>query len=160
MRTLTKLALMATLPLMAAASPPPAATKLDAIAARAVIDGCARHAQAKQQSHGIVVVDAGGHPLASLRMDGNGPGVMAFAGEKAKAAALWGFSTKGMVESAQNTPGFARAPYVVTVAGGVPIRAADGSLVGAIGISGEAPDDDEACATAGVEAAGFRTRRN
>ncbi|MDQ8757714.1 heme-binding protein [Sphingosinicella sp. LHD-64] len=52
------------------------------------------------------------------------------------------------------------APYVVTVAGGVPVFSADGrERLGAVGASGEAPADDAACAEAGVAAAGLHTRR-
>jgi len=43
----------------------------------------------------------------------------------------------------------------VPVPGGVLIRAADGEIIGAVGISGDTSDNDEACAIAGIEAAGF-----
>jgi uncharacterized protein GlcG (DUF336 family) len=82
---------------------------------------------------------------------------MDFAIAKAEAAAAWGFSTAQMAESARATPGFAVAPHVVTVPGGLPIWSADGrERLGAVGMSGEAPADDAACAEAGVTAAGFR----
>jgi uncharacterized protein GlcG (DUF336 family) len=93
-------------------------------------------------------------------MDGNGSGMMDFAIAKAAASAAWGFSTAQMVEGAKGTPGFADAPHVVTVAGGVPIFSADGrARLGAAGASGEAPEDDAACVEAGVKAAGLRTSR-
>jgi uncharacterized protein GlcG (DUF336 family) len=85
---------------------------------------------------------------------------MAFALDKAKAAAAWGFSTAQMEESAKATPGFARAPGVVTVAGGLPVFSAEGrTLIGAVGASGEAPADDAACVEAGIEAAGLASLR-
>ena len=63
-------------------------------------------------------------------------------------------------EGARETPGFGEAPHVVTVAGGVPIFSADGrERLGAVGVSGEAPADDAACAEAGIAAAGLRPRR-
>lgn len=134
---------------------------LDAGAARAIIEGCATHAVAKKQSHAIVVVDTGGHIVAALRMDGNASGIFDFALTKAQAAAAWGFSTEQMLESARGTPGFDRAPGVVIVPGGVPLFSADGSArIGAVGVSGEAPADDAACAEAGVRAAGLRTGRS
>jgi glc operon protein GlcG len=137
-----------------------AQTALDARTAQAIVAGCATHASAKMQSHSIVVVDTGGHVVASLRMDGNGTGTFDFALAKAEAAAAWGFSTAQMVEAAKATPGFANAPHVVTVAGGVPIFSADGKTrIGAVGASGEAPVDDAACAESGVKAAGLRTSR-
>ena len=133
------------------------AASLDARAAQAIVAGCASHATGRHQSHAIAVVDAGGHLVAALRMDGNGSGTTDFALAKAEAAAAWGFSTAQMEENARGTPGFAYAPHVVTVPGGVPIWSADGrERVGAVGVSGEAPADDAACAEAGVTAGGFR----
>ena len=138
----------------------PAAPRLDARAAQAIIAGCATHAGGRGQSHAIAVVDAGGHLLAALRMDGNTFGIMEFAMAKAEAAAAWGFPTAQMAEGARETPGFGEAPHVVTVAGGVPVYTADGrERIGAVGVSGEAPADDAACAEAGIAAAGLRSSR-
>jgi len=139
----------------------PAQTALDARAAQAIVSGCAAHATAKQQSHAIAVVDVGGDLVAALRMDGNGSGIMDFSLAKAKAVAAWGFSTAQMEENAKGTPGFANAPHVVTVPGGVPIWSSDGTLrIGGVGASGEAPADDAACAEAGIRAAGLRSSRS
>ncbi|WP_051531413.1 GlcG/HbpS family heme-binding protein [Sphingomonas sp. URHD0057] len=133
---------------------------LDARTAQAIVNGCAAQAAGKKQSHAIAVVDTGGHLVAALRMDGNGSGMMDFALAKAQAVAAWGFSTADMVEGAKGTPGFAFAPHVVTVAGGVPIYSADGrTRLGAAGASGEAPEDDAACVAAGIAAAGLRSAR-
>ena len=137
------------------------APTLDARAAEAIVHGCAAHAVAKKQSHAIAVVDTGGHVVAALRMDGNGSGIFDFALAKASAVAAWGFSTAAMADAAKGTPGFANAPHVVTVAGGVPVWSADGKLrIGAVGVSGEAPADDAACAEAGIRAAGLRSARS
>jgi len=136
------------------------AALLDAEMAQAVLSGCVAHAEEQGQSQAVVVVDGGGHVMASLRMDGNGPGVIAFAEEKAYAAATWGFPTSGMEEGARSTPGFANAPGVVTVGGGVPIYDSTGRYrLGAIGVSGEPPEDDIACAEAGIAAAGLQPSR-
>jgi len=134
------------------------AASLDAQMAQAIVAGCASHAAGRHQSHAIAVADPGGHLLAALRMDGNGSGAMDFAIAKAEAAAAWGFATARMAEGARETPGFAAAPHVVTVAGGLPIWSADGrERLGAVGVSGEAPADDAACAAAGIAAAGLRS---
>ncbi len=151
------------LPVLAVVTAPawaqPAQT-LDARAAQAIVAGCAAHSAAKMQSEAIAVVDTGGHLIASLRMDGNGSGIFDFAFAKAKASAAWGFSTAQMLENARGTPGFDRAPNVVIVPGGVPVFSSDGrTRIGAVGVSGEAPSDDAACAEAGVRAAGLRTSR-
>lgn len=134
-------------------------TRLDARAAQAIVTGCAAHATAKRQGHAIVVVDSGGQLVAALRMDGNGFGIMDFARTKAEASAAWGARTSQLANGARETQGFATAPHVVIVPGGVPIYAADGRQIGAVGVSGEAPTDDEACAVAGIEASGLRAAR-
>jgi uncharacterized protein GlcG (DUF336 family) len=133
---------------------------IDARTASKMIDGCVAHSTEKKQSHAIAIYDAGGQPVALLRMDGKSPGVTDFAMQKAAAVAHWRFSTAQMEASARATPGFGNAPRVVTVAGGVAVYSADGAtFLGAVGVSGEAPQDDVACAEAAVKAAGLLVSR-
>jgi uncharacterized protein GlcG (DUF336 family) len=154
-----RLLILSTILLAAPATAQPAPT-LDAKAAQAIVVGCSTHASGKKQSQAIAVVDAGGHLVAALRMDGNGSGIFDFALAKAEAVAAWGFSTAQMLEGARGTPGFADAPHVVIVPGGVPVFSADGKTrLGAVGVSGEEPTDDAACAEAGISAAGLRSSR-
>jgi len=142
----------------AAAQPPP--SRLDSAAAQAIVAGCVAHSLGRGQSHAIAIVDSGGQLVAALRMDGNGYGVMDFALAKARASAAWGGATAQLATGAREVPGFADAPHVVTVAGGVAVFSADGrERLGAVGVSGEAPADDAACAEAGIAAAGLRARR-
>ena len=47
-------------------------------------------------------------------------------------------------------------PGIVPVAGGVLIRDEAGTILGAVGISGDTSDNDEAAAISGIEAAGFK----
>ena len=146
--------------LLIASSSARAQNAIDAATAQRMIDGCVAHSKTKSQSHAIAVYDAGGHPVAILRMDGNSPGVTDFAIQKAVAVAHWQFSTAQMETSAKATPGFANARNVVTVPGGVPVYSADGkAFIGAVGVSGEAPADDAACAEAAVKAAGLSVIR-
>jgi uncharacterized protein GlcG (DUF336 family) len=62
---------------------------------------------------------------------------------------------------AQIAPALYAAPVgtslgrVIPVPGGVLIRDADGEVIGAVGISGDLPDNDEACAVRGIEQAGL-----
>ena len=135
----------------------PAAT-LNAQAAQAIVAGCAAHAGAKRNQQAIVVVDLGGRAVAALRMDGATFGKMDFALAKATAAAAWGFDTGGQGEGAKEFPGFAHAPFVQTVPGGLPVYNGR-TRVGAVGVSGAAPADDVACAEAGLAAAGLRSSR-
>lgn len=148
--------LLVACPAVAQAPTPP----LEARTAQAIVAGCAAHSAGRGQSHAIAVVDASGQLVAALRMDGNSYGIMDFALAKARASAAWGSATAQQAEGARSTPGYGDAPHVVTVPGGVPIFSADGrERIGAVGVSGEAPADDVACAEAGIAAAGLRSRR-
>lgn len=129
------------------------AADLTAGEASKIIDGCVMHANGKNQSHAIAVADTGGHLIALLRMDGNSSGIAEFAVQKALAVAAWRFSTRQMEAAVKDTPGFANAPSVVTVPGGVPVFSKDGQFIGSVGVSGEAPADDAECAAAGIRAA-------
>ena len=44
---------------------------------------------------------------------------------------------------------------MIPVAGGVLIKDASGAVIGAVGVSGDTSDNDEAAALAGIAAAGF-----
>ncbi len=142
-----------------AGAAPAAAGSLTTAKAMEIIDGCKAFAKENDQRFAIAVADGGGHPLAFVRMERVNAGAGAFSREKAQAAAVWGFATSGMAQGAESTPGFAHAPYVVTVAGGVPIYDAAGERIGAVGVSGGPPAVDEQCALAGVKAAGLSPTR-
>jgi len=115
-------------------------------------------AEARSLQLAICVVDAGGHVIASQRMDGAALGAMQLAVGKAYTAVLWGARTGDFTESTQ--PGGADWGWnttderIVVYAGGVPLFAA-GQLVGGVGASGGAAADDEACVVAAVGALGF-----
>ena len=117
-------------------------------------------AQAQQRSLelAMAVVDAGGHVVASQRMDGAALGAMQLAVGKAYTAVLWGARTGEFTESTQ--PGGADWGWnatdarIVVYAGGLPLLA-EGMLVGGVGASGGAAADDEACVAAAVRALGF-----
>lgn len=134
---------------------------LNAQLAQTIANGCISHAESKSQGVAVAVVDTSGALVIFLRMDGNPPGVGAFAIDKAVAVANWRFSTAQMAVAVLQTPGFANAPDIVTVAGGVPIFSeSSGKFLGAIGVSGGAPAEDAACAGVGIAAAGLSQSRN
>jgi uncharacterized protein GlcG (DUF336 family) len=116
-------------------------------------------ANARSLRLSICVVDAGGHTIASQRMDGAALGAMQLAVGKAYTAVLWGTRTGDFTESTQ--PGGADWGWnttderIVVYAGGVPLLV-DGLLVGGVGASGGVASDDEACVAAAARALGFR----
>jgi uncharacterized protein GlcG (DUF336 family) len=123
-----------------------------------LLDGVRAEAEARSLALAMCVVDAGGHVIASQRMDGAALGAMRLAEGKAYTAVLWGTRTGDFTESTQ--PGGAdwgwntTDPRVVVYAGGIPLLV-DGQLVGGLGASGGAADEDEACVVAAARSLGF-----
>jgi len=104
------------------------------------------------------VVDAGGHIVASQRMDGAALGAMRLAIGKAYTAVLWGTRSGDFMTSTQpggDDWGFnATDARIVVYAGGVPLLVG-GRLIGAAGASGGTAEEDEACVTAAALSLGF-----
>jgi uncharacterized protein GlcG (DUF336 family) len=80
---------------------------------------------------------------------------------KANAAIAIGLGSRALMARAEQQAYFIQAMNglaggdFVPVPGGVLIRDADGTLLGAVGISGDTSDNDETAALAGIEAAGL-----
>ena len=110
----------------------------------------------------VAVLDAGGHLKAFAREDGAGIVRPQIAVGKAWGALGMGFGSRTLAARAAKTPQFftmlaaASEGRMVTNPGGVLIRTAAGDIIGAVGISGDTSDKDEACAIAGIEAAGLK----
>ncbi|MEM9683760.1 MAG: heme-binding protein [Pseudomonadota bacterium] len=109
----------------------------------------------------VVVLDKGGHMVAVKREDGSGILRAQIATGKAYASLGMGVSARLLRDRLADRPNFvsgisaAADGKFVAVPGGVLIRNADGEIVGAVGISGDASDKDEYCAIEGVKAAGL-----
>ena len=110
----------------------------------------------------VAVLDAGGHLVAFKREDRSGILRFDIAFGKAWGGLGMGFGSRTLFERAEKTPMFfttlaaASGGRVVTNPGGVLIKDAGGDIIGAVGISGDTSDKDEACAVAGIEAAGLK----
>lgn len=109
----------------------------------------------------IAVVDAGGHLTALWRQDGASTLRPDIAAAKARTAIGLGKSSRRIGEDAAERPAFIGSlstlagGNVLPAAGGVRVLDADGAVVGAVGITGDTSDRDEACAVAGITAAGL-----
>ena len=108
----------------------------------------------------VVVLDAGGHVLAVEREDGSSTKRFEVAYGKAHGAVSLGMGSRALMNRAEQQPYFIAAVTnsvgaLVPVPGGVLVRDADGTLLGAVGISGDTSDNDEAAAVAGIDAAGL-----
>ena len=110
----------------------------------------------------VAVLDPGGHLVAFKREDKSGILRFDIAFGKAWGALGMGFGSRTLASRAGKTPQFftmlaaASGGRMVTNPGGVLIKDASGTIVGACGISGDTSDKDEMCAIAGIEAAGLK----
>jgi uncharacterized protein GlcG (DUF336 family) len=110
----------------------------------------------------VAVLDAGGHLKAFAREDGAGIVRPQIAVGKAWGALGMGLGSRTLARRVAEQPpqqaffGALNAMSggrVVPAAGGVLVRDAGGTVLGAVGISGDVSDKDEACALAGIAAA-------
>jgi uncharacterized protein GlcG (DUF336 family) len=106
----------------------------------------------------VAVVDAGGNLKAFARMDGAWLGSIDIAVTKARTARYFDLPTEALGELSQ--PG---GPLygievsnggLITFPGGLPLVASDGTVIGAVGVSGSTVEDDRAVAEAGAAALG------
>lgn len=104
----------------------------------------------------IAVLDAGVHLKAFTRMDGALLGSIDIALGKARTAALFGFNTEALYEFSKpggTSPGFDQTNGgLIVFAGGIPLRSDDGTLLGAVGVSGGAVAQDFEVAQAAAAA--------
>jgi uncharacterized protein GlcG (DUF336 family) len=104
----------------------------------------------------IVVLDGAGHLKAFSRMDGAWLGSIDVAMKKAKTSVLFEMETQMVWEVCKpgaQAQGLERTNSgLVTFAGGIPLKAPDGTLVGAIGVSGGQVAQDFEIARAGSAA--------
>lgn len=109
----------------------------------------------------VAVLDAGGHLVALKREDNSSLLRPQIAQGKAWGVLGMGFGGREFARRAAAAPAFMAAISVasegriVPVAGGVLIRSGDGAVIGAVGISGDVSEQDEACAVHGIRAAGL-----
>ena len=121
--------------------------------ANRIIGGAIAKAQELKVRIAVAVCDAGGRLLAFQRMDG--AFYATIYGSQGKAAASAAFARpSGDLQERATTPiisGIIRAEgdNIIPSQGAVPIFR-DGVLIGACGIGGAAPQQDEDCARAGV----------
>lgn len=121
----------------------------------------ARAAEMKLKPLTVAVLDAGGHLKALARQDGTSTLRPEVAQGKARGAISLGLGSRAIFKRAQEQPFFVQAinglagGSLVPVPGGVLVRDAAGEIVGAVGVTGDSSDNDEACAVAAIEAAGF-----
>lgn len=106
----------------------------------------------------IAVVDAGGNLKAFARMDGAWLGSIDISIKKARTARYFDMNTGDIGGLSQPGGPLYQIEVsnggLITFPGGVPIKNANGEVIGAIGVSGSTVEDDHTVAVAGAEAVG------
>src|SRR4051794_37353478 len=125
---------------------------IDDAGASAVIAAAEQKANAHGHRVVIAVVDPHGELIELRRTPGARPATPRGAAEKARTAAISGRPSREMEQQVTDGRIGALALHGASaLTGGIPLRV-DGEVVGAIGTSGETPDEDEAISVAGAAA--------
>ncbi len=118
----------------------------------------ARRRHAKPLS--VIVLDTGGHQVAGAREDGAGFARLEMAKGKAWGSLGLGFGSRTLSERVGNAPEFFAAAAsllegrLLPAPGGLLVLRG-GETIGALGVSGDTGDTDEACAVAAITACGL-----
>ncbi|HEV7599744.1 MAG TPA: heme-binding protein [Bradyrhizobium sp.] len=131
--------------------------------ARKILDtALAKGVEKKLKPLVVAVLDARGCVKASAAQDGTSLLRGEIAHGKAYGALALGMGSRALFQRAQEQAYFINAVNtlaqgrMVPVPGGVMILDDNGTLLGAVGVSGDTSDNDEICAIAGIEAAGLK----
>jgi uncharacterized protein GlcG (DUF336 family) len=138
-------------------------TQLTLAKAQTVVGAALAHARDKSLPPMVVaVLDARGVLKAYAAEDGSALRRADIAIGKAYGALSMGIGSRTLGKRAEERPHFIAAVTqaiggsLIPVAGGVLVRGGgDGSIIGAVGMSGDTSDNDEACVLAGLTAAGL-----
>jgi uncharacterized protein GlcG (DUF336 family) len=132
-------------------------------AVRTIVEQALAHARGSDfPPMTVAVLDAAGQPVAFAREDGSSLLRGRIARARARGALNMGVGSRSLAARAAAHPAFINSVValadgdLVPAAGGVLVRDDDNNVIGAVGVSGSLPDDDEACAIHGIAAAGLR----
>lgn len=120
------------------------------------LEGALRRSEELGVKMNIAVVDAGANLKSFTRMDGAWLGSIDIAIRKARTARFFDMPTGELGKLSQPGQDLYAIEHsnggLITFPGGVPLTAADGTVVGAIGVSGSSVKNDHDVASAGARA--------
>lgn len=139
------------------------AARIDLVRARTIVDRAIAHARSNDfPPTTVAVLDTARRLVAFAGEDGSSLLGERIARGKAHGALNMGVGSRGVAARAASDPAFVNALValadgnLVPVPRGVLIRDDNDDLIGAVGVSGHLPDDDEACAIHAITAADLR----
>ena len=123
--------------------------------ARRIIDAAEKKAAEIGQPMNIAVVDEGANLIAHVRMDGAWIGSIDISINKAFTSRAFNISTQDLADNSQPGDQFfgihaSNNDRVMIFAGGIPLKDRDGTVIGAIGVSGGSGVQDQTVAEAGA----------
>ena len=132
-----------------------------ALAQAIIADVLARARAAGSKPLCVIVVDAGGIPVAMAREDGAGTSRPKLAMDKAEGALALSMPTRTLAQFHAADPAMhailreATGKTLLPLAGGVLIKDQDGRILGALGVTGGSLEDEEGFAIAAIQQAGL-----
>jgi len=112
----------------------------------------------------VAVLDPGGYLIAAQRQDTCSNVRVKLAQGKAAGALALGVPSRVIGKMAEERPHFIASVRelgeggMVPAGGGVIICDAEGTILGAVGVTGDTSDNDEACALAAIEKVGLKPK--
>ena len=141
----------------------PCGTAISLAAARTIVVRALAHARSNDfPPMTVAVLDAAGRLVAFAGEDGSSLLRERIARGKALGALNMGVGSRSLAARAASDPAFVNSLVsladgdLVPVPGGVLIRDDNDAVIGAVGVSGHLPGDDEACAIHGITACDLR----
>lgn len=129
---------------------------IDLATAQKVVEAAVAKAAAINTKMNVCVVDAGANLKAFVRMDGAWLGSIDISQKKARTARFFDFPTGEVGKLSQPGGSLYNIEVsnggLITFPGGLPLKNAQGEVIGAIGVSGSSVEDDHAVAEAGAAA--------
>ncbi len=129
---------------------------ITAVQAGAAIEAARRKSEELGLKMDIAVVDAGANLKAFLRMDGAWLGSIDIAQKKARTARYFDMPTGEIGKLSQPGGSLFNIEHsnegLISFPGGIPIRDASSTVIGAIGVSGDSVENDHTVAAAGAAA--------
>ena len=108
----------------------------------------------------IAIVDSGANLVTFLRMDDAWLGSLDISIKKAKTARFFDMNTGEIGKLSQPGGPLYNIEHsnggLITFPGGIPLKDADGTVIGAIGVSGSTVENDHTVAAAGAAAIGSK----
>ncbi|MBA5792347.1 heme-binding protein [Flavobacterium sp. xlx-214] len=123
--------------------------------ARKVIDAAIKKSEELNVKMNIAVVDAGTNLVAFNKMDDAWLGSIDISQKKARTARFFNMDTGAIGQLSQPGGALYNIEHsnngLITFPGGVVIKDANGTIIGAVGVSGSTVEDDHAVAVAGAQ---------